>query len=114
MSEECTRSYIDMITTFFCGKWVCGLCSEAVKEHTRHDTAITMEGALESHTALCKNFNKTTRVNPTLSLAGAMRDIARKSSQRRSSDDFRDRSKVERTMSCGPRSDANIRRSSFQ
>ncbi|KAG0486421.1 hypothetical protein HPP92_008516 [Vanilla planifolia] len=32
MSEECTPEYIRRVRARFCGRWICGLCSEAVKE----------------------------------------------------------------------------------
>ncbi|KAJ8452095.1 hypothetical protein Cgig2_016676 [Carnegiea gigantea] len=32
MSEEYTPGYIKRVREQFCGKWICGLCSEAVKE----------------------------------------------------------------------------------
>ena len=105
MSEDCTPTYISRIKAFFCGKWVCGLCAEAVKEKMKRHPALAMEEALQSHASLCKQFNAT-RLNPKLSFAGAMRDIARKSSLRRSSsDDQCGLPKIGRTMSCVPRFD---------
>ncbi|PKA46834.1 hypothetical protein AXF42_Ash015728 [Apostasia shenzhenica] len=92
MQEECTPEYIAGVRELFCGRWVCGLCSEAVKEIMRKRRnivilapAAVLEEALASHTAFCEQFNRTTRLNPKLSLARSMRDIARKSSQHRSS-----------------------------
>lgn len=100
MSEECTPTYIGRIKAFFCGKWVCGLCAEAVKEKMRRASALTIEEALESHAALCKQFNGT-RLNPKLSLASAMREIARKSSRQRSlTSDQCGLPNIGRTMSC--------------
>ncbi|XP_008794168.3 uncharacterized protein LOC103710282 [Phoenix dactylifera] len=111
MSEECTPTYIGRIKGFFCGKWICGLCSEAVKEQTRRNPGVAKEEALESHMALSKKFNRTVRLNPKLSLAGTMRDIARKSSQQRTSMGHC-ASKIPRNMSCGPR--MNVRSNSHQ
>lgn len=42
-------------------------------------------GAVAAHAAMCERFNSTVRLNPKLSLASSMRDIARKSSMRRTS-----------------------------
>lgn len=112
MSEDCTPTYIGRIKEFFCGKWICGLCSEAVKEKLKRAPALTVEEALESHMALCMQFNRTTRLNPKLSLAGAMRDIARKSSQHRSSKDLCP-PKIARTKSCGPWMDVKSRSSTI-
>lgn len=32
LMEECTPAYIDLIRETFCGRWICGLCAEAVKD----------------------------------------------------------------------------------
>ncbi|CAA6666041.1 unnamed protein product [Spirodela intermedia] len=88
MSEECTPKYISRVKAFFCGKWVCGLCSEAVKEQVRKNPAASLQEALESHMALCMKFHRTIRANPKLSFASSMRDIAKRSSQRRTSNSF--------------------------
>ncbi|KAG0500455.1 hypothetical protein HPP92_000527 [Vanilla planifolia] len=104
MQEECTAEYITGVRGFFCGMWVCGLCAEAVKEKMRGPVnPVGLREALDSHAAFCKQFNCTTRLNPKLSLAGAMRDIARKSYQHRSSGGAaRAPALFTRTMSCGP------------
>ncbi|KAG0500453.1 hypothetical protein HPP92_000525 [Vanilla planifolia] len=104
MQEECTAEYIAGVRALFCGRWVCGLCTEAVKEKMRTAPANAdgVRQALDSHAAFCKQFNCTTRLNPKLSLAGAMRDIARKSYQHRSSGgSARAPAVFSRTMSCG-------------
>ena len=68
-----------------------------------------VEAALRSHTAVCRDFNATTRLNPKLSLAGSMRDIARRSFNRRASsattchDELRASKTMERAVSCQPR-----------
>ncbi|XP_062181246.1 uncharacterized protein LOC133885533 [Phragmites australis] len=84
MAEDCTPTYIGRVRERFQGKWVCGLCAEAVKERQAREPALTVAGAVEAHAALCERFNSTVRLNPKLSLASSMRDIARKSSQHRS------------------------------
>ncbi|KAJ8483635.1 hypothetical protein OPV22_016120 [Ensete ventricosum] len=106
MAQDCTRIYIERIKEFFCGHWVCSLCSEAVKEEKRLRPAVAMEDALRAHMALCMRFNSS-RLNPQLSLASAMRDIARKSLQYRTSDEFF-ASEATTTASC------KFRRASFQ
>ncbi|XP_052157021.1 uncharacterized protein LOC127774768 isoform X1 [Oryza glaberrima] len=83
MAEECTPRYIGRVRERFHGKWVCGLCSEAVKERQKREPALTVDGAVDAHAALCERFNSTVRLNPKLSLASSMRDIARKSCQHR-------------------------------
>ncbi|XP_008805915.1 uncharacterized protein LOC103718745 [Phoenix dactylifera] len=113
MSEDCTPTYIRRIREFHCGNWICGLCAEAVKEKKKRAPSMAMEEALESHMALCRQFNRTVRLNPELSLVGAMRDIARKSFQYRASHGSY-APKIARSSSCGPKAKAEIGSSSIQ
>ncbi|GJN06360.1 hypothetical protein PR202_ga24083 [Eleusine coracana subsp. coracana] len=83
VAEDCTAAYIRGVRASFCGDWLCGLCSSAVKEIVRRDPAVDVAAALLAHEAECRDFNATTRLNPTLSLAGSMRRIARRSFDRR-------------------------------
>lgn len=82
VSEECTAAYVGRVRAAFCGDWLCGLCGEAVKERMLAD-GLRVEAALAAHEDECREFNSTTRLNPTLSLAGSMRGIARRSFDRR-------------------------------
>lgn len=93
MAEDCTPTYISRVRDNFYGKW---LCTEAVQEKKRKYGKFSNEQALEAHMAICKQFNRNTRVNPNLSLADAMINFARKQSQLRVS------SAVVRPCSCGP------------
>ncbi|XP_078431387.1 uncharacterized protein LOC144703157 isoform X2 [Wolffia australiana] len=113
MSEECTPEYINSVKAIFCGKWVCGICSEAAKEQQRKNPSAPFRAALESHMALCVKFRRTVRLNPKLSLASSMREIARKSSQRRNSN-ARFGVKMGRNASCGARFDLRIGSSPVQ
>ncbi|KAF0915953.1 hypothetical protein E2562_000589 [Oryza meyeriana var. granulata] len=112
VAEECTAAYIGGVRAAFCGDWLCGLCSEAVKELMRRDPGGGVAAALVSHEAECRDFNATTRLNPTLSLAGSMRRIARRSFDKRTSASCQERhlgaaaSKavaLARSVSCDPR-----------
>ncbi|KAF0928186.1 hypothetical protein E2562_038101 [Oryza meyeriana var. granulata] len=123
VTEECTAAYIRRIRAAHCGDWVCGLCAEAVSERMSRTAATAtdvadaggsggaaVEEALRSHMAVCRDFNSTTRLNPKLSLAGSMRDIARRSFNRRTSssattchDQLRATKTMARTLSCQPR-----------
>ncbi|OVA20246.1 Protein of unknown function DUF1677 [Macleaya cordata] len=108
MIEECTFDYIERVRNSYCGKWICGICSEAVKERLTRHQGLAMEEALSSHYELCHKFNITTRLNPKLSLARTMRDIAKKSSQGRSSKNTSSSSsipKIARSSSCFSRID---------
>lgn len=83
MAEECTPTYIGRVRERFEGKLVCGLCAEAVDERRAREPGLTVARAVEAHAAMCERFNSTVRLNPKLSLASSMRDIARKSGQHR-------------------------------
>ncbi|XP_009381859.2 uncharacterized protein LOC103969951 [Musa acuminata AAA Group] len=80
MSEECTLEYIRRVREKFSGKWVCGLCSEAVKEEMVKNGG-KRQRALEAHTSVCVRFNRIGRTHPVLFQADAMREILRKSSR---------------------------------
>ena len=103
MAEDCTPTYISRIREKYYDKWLCGLCSEAVQEKKRKYRKFTNEQALEAHMAICKQFNRNTRMNPKLSLADAMINFARKRSQQRNSGgSYPSTARPARTCSCGP------------
>ncbi|KAH8975659.1 hypothetical protein BDL97_01G169900 [Sphagnum fallax] len=80
LAEECTSAYIEQTKKIFCGHFVCGLCSEAVKEESRRlGPEAGMEDALLSHMKVCIKFNTFTRADPAAHLAMAMRQILRRS-----------------------------------
>ena len=85
LKEECTRVYISQVQECYCGKWVCGLCAEAVKERVGGPSTpkVTMQDALNSHRDFCQKYNATTRLNPKLSLTLSMREIAKRSLEKR-------------------------------
>ncbi|KAE8735237.1 hypothetical protein F3Y22_tig00000340pilonHSYRG00090 [Hibiscus syriacus] len=102
--EDCTADYITRVKVVHGGKWVCGLCSEDVKE--RLNGAAPMEDAVSSHREFCQNFNTTTRLNPKLSLTCAMRGIAKRShDSRRGGSGNSKASNFGRTTSCIPKID---------
>ena len=78
--EECTSAYIERTKEKFCGHFVCGLCAEAVKEERNmmgKDT--TVEDALSAHMKMCLQFNSSTRTDPVVHLAAALRQMLRRS-----------------------------------
>lgn len=77
MSEECTPAYISAVRRRFSGRWVCGLCAEAVAEEAGKSGG-GLEAALAAHMGVCKRFNSFGRTHPALFQADAMRDILRK------------------------------------
>lgn len=78
MIEECTPEYIDRVRGKFFGKWICGLCAEAVKEEVEKNGG-KREEALVTHMSACVRFNKLGRAYPVLCQAEAMREILKKS-----------------------------------
>lgn len=82
LAEECTGSYIARVRRVFCGRYICGLCTEAVKEERGRMRSATMEEALTAHMAVCAQFNRAARSDPLVHLANVaelMRQILRKS-----------------------------------
>ncbi|KAF7814229.1 DUF1677 family protein [Senna tora] len=78
MSEECTQEYIERVREKFMGKWVCGLCAEAVKEELEKNGG-RKEEALSTHMSACVRFNKFGRAFPVLFQAEAMKEMLKKS-----------------------------------
>ncbi|KMT00907.1 hypothetical protein BVRB_9g221780 [Beta vulgaris subsp. vulgaris] len=80
MSEEYTPEYIKRVRDKFLGNWICGLCSEAVKEEMEKNGGKCKE-ALDTHMSHCVRFNKLGRAYPVLCQAQAMREILKKNSR---------------------------------
>ncbi|CAN0908456.1 hypothetical protein LINGRAHAP2_LOCUS25296 [Linum grandiflorum] len=61
LAEECTPEYIERIRERYSGKWVCGLCNEAVKDEivrkTKEKRLISTDEALARHMSFCKQFS---------------------------------------------------------
>ncbi|KAF3639087.1 hypothetical protein CQW23_15013 [Capsicum baccatum] len=81
LTEECTLSYIETIRQRYQGKWICGLCAEAIKDEIiRCEMLISAEEALNRHLNFCKKFSSSSPpLNPTVHLIAAMRQILRRS-----------------------------------
>ncbi|KAK9054717.1 hypothetical protein SSX86_025796 [Deinandra increscens subsp. villosa] len=77
MVEECTPEYMEKVNNRFLGKWICGLCSEAVNEEMEKNGG-NKEEALSSHMNTCFRFNKLDRAYPVLRQAEAMRNMLKK------------------------------------
>jgi hypothetical protein len=109
MSEECTPEYIDRIRKKFEGKFVCGLCSEAVKEELVKNGGKKLDEALSTHMNACARFNKYGRAFPVLFQAEAMKEMLKKSKMDRRAKSFNPREKggekkggLARSSSCIP------------
>ncbi|CAO2824699.1 unnamed protein product [Amaranthus hypochondriacus] len=77
--EECTLAYIERIRQGYMGKWVCGLCSEAVKnEVIRSEKLISTEEALNRLRSF-RSSSPPAGGDPTVHLISAMRHILRRS-----------------------------------
>ncbi|KAL1326102.1 hypothetical protein HN51_036133 [Arachis hypogaea] len=56
-SEDCTPAYITRLRHRYQGRWLCGLCIEAVKEESmRSERDISTEEALNRHMKVCTQF----------------------------------------------------------
>ncbi|CAK7353162.1 unnamed protein product [Dovyalis caffra] len=106
LKEDCTQDYISKVKGSYSGNWVCGLCSEAVKERLTQGPKVAIQEAVCSHRDFCQKFNNTTRLNPKLSLTRAMKDIAKRSCENRSFKNL-PTSRLPRSSSCVPRIDLN-------
>ncbi|CAJ2675149.1 unnamed protein product [Trifolium pratense] len=65
--EECTHAYIARVRERFGGRWICGLCAEAVKEERARSESdekkITMDEALKRHTKFRQQFRSASDIN---------------------------------------------------
>lgn len=81
LTEECTPAYIERIRERYNGKWICGLCGEAVKDEImRSEKLINTEEAMSHHMNFCrKSTSSDPPLNPAVHLITAMRQILRRS-----------------------------------
>ncbi|XP_071712007.1 uncharacterized protein [Rutidosis leptorrhynchoides] len=81
LTEECTPAYTERIRERYNGKWICGLCGEAVKDEiVRSDRLISTEEAMTRHMAFCEAYRSSgPPSNPAVHLIAAMRQILRRS-----------------------------------
>ncbi|KAF8670505.1 hypothetical protein HU200_050524 [Digitaria exilis] len=77
ISEECTVAYIVSVRRRFSGRWVCGLCAEAVAEEAGKNGG-DREAALAAHMAVCRRFNGFGRTHHALFQAEDVIDIVRR------------------------------------
>ncbi|KAF7837540.1 uncharacterized protein G2W53_006022 [Senna tora] len=60
-TEDCTLAYIARLRQRFQGRWLCGLCVEAVKDEALRSRNLTLEQALDRHITFCAHFRSSTR-----------------------------------------------------
>ncbi|KAL5210771.1 hypothetical protein ABZP36_006394 [Zizania latifolia] len=60
LEEECTDEYIGGVRAYFGGRWLCGLCSEAVKYEAGKCSprAPDVEEAVRAHMAFCRMLKR--------------------------------------------------------
>ncbi|XP_010256092.1 PREDICTED: uncharacterized protein LOC104596560 [Nelumbo nucifera] len=77
LKEDCTQDYISEVKANFNGKWLCGLCSEAVRDEVnRGKKPFGMEEAMKAHMSFCRKFKS----NPAVRVADGMRQLLRRRS----------------------------------
>ncbi|KAF7806867.1 hypothetical protein G2W53_039028 [Senna tora] len=78
LKEDCTQDYITDVKAKFEGKWLCGLCSEAVgDEIMRGKSPVSaMEDAVKAHMSFCRKFKS----NPAFRVADGMKQMLRRRS----------------------------------
>ncbi|XP_047319330.1 uncharacterized protein LOC124922653 [Impatiens glandulifera] len=82
LKEDCTEDYINQVKDNFGGKWLCGLCSEAVRDEVgRGNKPFEMDDALKAHMSFCRKYKS----NPAIRVADGMRQMLRRRSGETSS-----------------------------
>ncbi|KAA8527620.1 hypothetical protein F0562_034985 [Nyssa sinensis] len=77
LKEDCTQDYISQVKAKFDGKWLCGLCSEAVRDEVdRGNKSSGMEEAVKAHMSFCRKYKS----NPAIQVADGMRQMLRRRS----------------------------------
>lgn len=72
LKEDCTQDYIREVKAKFDGKWLCGLCAEAVRDEMSRGE----EEAVQAHMSFCGKFKS----NPAVRVADGMRQMLRRRS----------------------------------
>ncbi|GMH28487.1 hypothetical protein Nepgr_030330 [Nepenthes gracilis] len=77
LKEDCTIDYINGVKAKFNGKWLCGLCSEAVRDEvSRGENKYSEEEAVNAHMSFCRKFKS----NPAFRVVDGMRQMLRRRS----------------------------------
>ncbi|OAY76064.1 uncharacterized protein LOC109721059 [Ananas comosus] len=81
LREDCTQEYIKEVKDGFGGKWLCGLCSEAVRDEVRErrkkGNIGGLEEAVHAHMSFCGKMIKS---NPAVRVADGMKQMLRRRS----------------------------------
>jgi hypothetical protein len=79
LKEDCTKEYIENVKGNFRGKWLCGLCSEAVGDELGRDRSSQsgVEEAIKAHMAFCM----MPLSSPAVRIADGMKRMLRRRSR---------------------------------
>ncbi|XP_020981722.1 uncharacterized protein LOC107495538 [Arachis duranensis] len=108
--EECTEAYITRVKERYVGRWICGLCGEAVKDerlrsrNKSEDESImmTMDEAIRSHMKFCQQFRSSISPpnNPTEEFIIAVKNILFRTLDSPRKDSFNGCRPLGRSQSC--------------
>ncbi|XP_052208245.1 uncharacterized protein LOC127812027 [Diospyros lotus] len=70
LKEDCTQDYISEVKAKFDDKWLCGLCSEAVRDEVERGKSV-MKEAVKAHMSFCRKYKS----NPATRVADGMRQM---------------------------------------
>ncbi|XP_077247263.1 uncharacterized protein LOC143887018 [Tasmannia lanceolata] len=79
LKEDCTQDYISDVKANFEGKWLCGLCAEAVRDEVSKGGKkknYGVEEALKAHMSFCRKFKS----NPAVRVSDGMKQMLRRRS----------------------------------
>ncbi|KAL8486426.1 hypothetical protein ACS0TY_023206 [Phlomoides rotata] len=78
LKEDCTQDYISEVKAKFEGKWLCGLCSEAVRDEVNRGKkqSAGVDEAVRAHMSFCRKYKS----NPAIRVADGMRQMLRRRS----------------------------------
>lgn len=79
-TEDCTPAYISRVRERYKGRWLCGLCAEAVEDEVlRSDGLISTEEAVDRLIRFCKEFRSSSPPSETEHPISVMGRILRRS-----------------------------------
>ncbi|RRT66061.1 hypothetical protein BHM03_00045886 [Ensete ventricosum] len=73
LEEDCTEEYISRVKADFGGKWLCGLCSEAVRDEAGKGRRTKGCGGLEEAVMAHASFRRRPHSNPAIDVVDGMR-----------------------------------------
>lgn len=103
LTEECTPAYIARVRERYQGRWICGLCAEAVKDEVfRSEKGDIGTGeAVKRHMKFCEQFRSSSPPsNPGEDLISAMKQLLRRTLDSPRKGDFASCRPLGRSKSC--------------